>query len=98
MSMRELTPCQARRSELRAPRSDFSPRAPFAAGPNFSEFYAPHGMTPFRRRYSDGNGLRQRGGMSGIGPELLARLLDQRGRALELYAREGCHSPAVVVH
>jgi RNA polymerase sigma-70 factor (ECF subfamily) len=35
--------------------------------------------------------------MSGIGPELLARLLDQRGPALELYARQWCDSPADVV-
>ncbi len=35
--------------------------------------------------------------MSGITPELLSRLLDQRGPALELYARQWCDSPADVV-
>ncbi len=35
--------------------------------------------------------------MSGIGPELLARLLDERGAALELYARSWCDTPADVV-
>ncbi len=35
--------------------------------------------------------------MSGIGPELLARLLDERGPALELYARQWCDTPADVV-
>ncbi len=35
--------------------------------------------------------------MSGIGPELLARLLDERSPALELYARQWCDTPADVV-
>jgi RNA polymerase sigma factor (sigma-70 family) len=35
--------------------------------------------------------------MSRIGPQLLARLLDEHGPALELFARQWCQNPADVV-
>ena len=35
--------------------------------------------------------------MSGVGPKLLSRLLDEHGPALELLARQWCRSPADVV-